>query len=189
MTIQELLKAVTIIEASYSKGDSNVLMKQAGVVANPMSKAKHPARASPANTAVLNFPPETRGSRPREILITPFTLPSVAATHSPKLSAIASTAAGVKVTVRPFSPSNATPLTSEPFCNLRIWSMSSSRLLSVTSSILVEFEDLILRGLKEGEAGVNDKKLLLTVLGEDRNREIIVFEDTKDEVEVDAIAN
>lgn len=51
------------------------------------------------------------------------------------------------------------------------------------------FEDLVLRGLEEGEAGANDKKLLLTVLGEDRNREIIVFEDTKDEVEVDAIAN
>lgn len=189
MTIQEFVKAVTIIEASYSKGGSNVLMKQAGVVAKPMSKAKHPARARPANTAVLSFPPETRGSRPRETLITPFTLLSVAATHSPKLSAIASTAAGVKVTVRPFSPSNATPLTSEPFCNLRIWSISSSRMLLVTSSILVAFEDLVLRGLKEGEAGVNDKKLLLTVLGEDKNKETTVFEDTKEEVFDDAIAN
>lgn len=62
-------------------------------------------------------------------------------------------------------------------------------MLLVTSSILVAFEDLVLRGLKEGEAGVNDKKLLLTVLGKERNKETTVFEDTKDEVEVDAIAN
>lgn len=55
-------------------------------------------------------------------------------------------------------------------------------MLLVTSSILVAFEDLVLRGLKEGEAGVNDKKLLLTVLGEDKNKETTVFEDTKEEV-------
>lgn len=166
-----------------------MLMKQAGVVAKPISKAKQPARAKPANTAVLSFPPETRGSRPKETLITPFPLLSVAATHSPKLSAIASTAAGVRSTVRPFSPSNATPLTSEPFCNRRIWSMSSSILL-VTSLSLVAFEDFVLRGLTEGEAGVNVKKLRLIIPGEDKNRavlEITVLEAIKDDVEVDAI--
>jgi hypothetical protein len=68
--------------------------------------------------------------------------------------------------------------------------MSSSRLL-VTSSNLVTFEDLILRGLTEGEAGANVKKLRLTIPGKEENRavlEITVLEAIKDDVEVDAIA-
>lgn len=63
------------------------------------------------------------------------------------------------------------------------------RMLLVILLILVVFEDFVLRGLNEREVGVNDKKLFLIVFGKDRNKEIIVFEDIKDEVEVDVIVN
>lgn len=100
-------------------------MKHAGVVASPISNTKHPALLTPANTATLKAPPEILGSLPTDTLTRrPVSNPSI--THSAKLSAIASTAAAVKSTALPFSPSIATPLTSDPFCSRRILPISSS---------------------------------------------------------------
>ena len=130
-------------------------MKQAGVVASPISNAKQPARARPENTAALKDAPEIRGSRPRDTLTpstgTPPSLSNLFITHSPKLSAIASTAGGVRSTVRPFSPSTATPRTSEPFWSLLILSISSSTTTSLNFAVLEDFTWIALVKRNENE--------------------------------------
>ncbi|KAF5442745.1 hypothetical protein F2P56_035369 [Juglans regia] len=148
-------------------------MKQAGVVANPMSKTEHPARERPANTAALNDAPDMRGSLPRETLTSstdsrPFSKPLM--THSPKLSEIASTAGGVRSTVRPFSPSNATPRTSDPFWSLLILSISSSTKTSLYFAVLEEFTHMtFVKGggnekVRVVRSGLVDEKLVFRAL-------------------------
>jgi hypothetical protein len=99
------------------------------VVASPMSKTEQPALASPAKSAALSRGPDSLGSRPTDTRSCSGSWPrsrsSSSRSHSPKLSAMASTASGVRSTARPFSPSSATPRTSDPFCSRLILSPSS----------------------------------------------------------------
>lgn len=132
-----------------------MLIKQAGVVARPMSNTKQPARARPANTATLRDAPDIRGSLPSDTLTSSAGRRSRSSkaliTHSPKLSAIASTAGGVRSTVRPFSPSNATPRTSDPFWSLLILFISSSTTTSLYFTVLEDLTHMTLLDRDENE--------------------------------------
>ena len=112
---------MSITHPSYAGPSSRLLTvakKHAGVVDNSQSIATPPLNCTPRANASFNDGPDNRGSRPMPTvhigLLVHF---SVSLNQSTKAQPKQNTDSGVMVIGSFSTPANATPRTSDPFCN------------------------------------------------------------------------